>query len=420
MFGTPFIFRKVEPGEEVDEEEGEYIEQPDGEEEDELVDDEEEPSNDGGVLVGDQQEIGSTSEQTARKKMPRQSKYVNGRRKKAAEAAAADKIDEEEDNDDADDEEDPLKEATMNDAEHYDYDDSGGGLGGFSFIPPSGFDKPYTKADLERIRVDPNYEWLLKDLNLTNEKRVIDVTDIIEKHEGLMNKSANEHDQTNDLLNKVSLDTTKDQAATARVEHDDMDEEDEEEEASQADERDDEEDEGEEEEQPEHDQEEEDDHRQDRSYISKLYEKLVKPGENNESVNESKTYYPEEEVNTTADQDYSTHSSTTGTGTYADWSKNFRTNGHHKPNQQPQPQHQPQQAKHSDEDQEVHKINNTATKNNHNKFSKSFEVLDTLIDRVDNGIKLKRANKNNGETDHNYPVRFIYPFLKKKTDQWLF
>ena len=38
-------------------------------------------------------------------------------------------------------------------------------------------------ADSDRIRIDPNYKWLLKDLNLSNKKRVIDVTALLEQNE---------------------------------------------------------------------------------------------------------------------------------------------------------------------------------------------------------------------------------------------
>lgn len=39
------------------------------------------------------------------------------------------------------------------------------------------------KRESTELRIDPNYTWLLKDLNLNNNKRVIDVTDVIELNE---------------------------------------------------------------------------------------------------------------------------------------------------------------------------------------------------------------------------------------------
>jgi len=34
-----------------------------------------------------------------------------------------------------------------------------------------------------RLKIDPNYKWLLKDLNLNNNKRVIDVTAILDEND---------------------------------------------------------------------------------------------------------------------------------------------------------------------------------------------------------------------------------------------
>lgn len=37
------------------------------------------------------------------------------------------------------------------------------------------------EPDEDRMRMDPNYRWLLKDLKLSENKRVMDVTDLIDK-----------------------------------------------------------------------------------------------------------------------------------------------------------------------------------------------------------------------------------------------
>lgn len=46
------------------------------------------------------------------------------------------------------------------------------------------YEQEVDQADVDaRLRIDPNYRWLLKDLRLSNEKRVIDVTELIAQHE---------------------------------------------------------------------------------------------------------------------------------------------------------------------------------------------------------------------------------------------
>ena len=47
----------------------------------------------------------------------------------------------------------------------------------------SEFADPSKRRPSTEIRIDPNYGWLLKDLNLNNDKRVIDVTEMIELNE---------------------------------------------------------------------------------------------------------------------------------------------------------------------------------------------------------------------------------------------
>jgi hypothetical protein len=60
-----------------------------------------------------------------------------------------------------------------------------------------------------RLRVDPNYKWLLKDLNLSDSRRMMDVTELIEENEKL-NKSQ-EEGAINSELNKSNENENKSQ-----------------------------------------------------------------------------------------------------------------------------------------------------------------------------------------------------------------
>ena len=53
------------------------------------------------------------------------------------------------------------------------------------------------------LRMDPNYKWLLKDLNLNNDKRMIDVTAMIELNESKQNEETGRSKNDEGMLDLI-------------------------------------------------------------------------------------------------------------------------------------------------------------------------------------------------------------------------
>ncbi len=247
----------------------------------------------------------------------------------------------------------------------------------------------------KRLRIDPNYVWLLKDLALSNQKRVIDVTNMLEEEK--VNTSNDENNQVengnNEPLNlsinnlNASIDASKQESEVNNsIDSSRLGKEDEEEFRDMKESRSENKD-------NRVDQDEEHDDHEDHNYINKLYEKLVKPSVNKnftfnnrvssdfEKTNNNDSFFEE-------DQEENDFGNRTGEFSknntdYKEWFEQNRTAENHPVDQQSEDDHM---------------------KNKANKFSKSFEIsiagMDNLIDRVDNGIKLKRKPVLNDQQDH--------------------
>ena len=237
------------------------------------------------------------------------------------------------------------------------------------------FDKKEKKDEVEeeeliksRLRLDPSYAWLLKDLALSNNKRVIDVTQLLDENDQFA-KSKQSGDGEDGIENTINshenavavtvTNQTEEKTINALNE---LVAQAEEKEIKQSQEED-------EDEEPTYD----DDHN-DHNYINKLYEKIVnKPGDKTVKVDDS--YFEEETDFADKTGEF------TNSPAYAEWSRKFRAK---------------QAAGDVATDDSTNFSPPDNKNNNKSKFSKSFEVsldsIDNLIGRVDNGIKLKRNN----------------------------
>ena len=220
----------------------------------------------------------------------------------------------------------------------------------------------------DRLRIDPNYKWLLKDLNLNNNRRVIDVTEIIEYTE---TKNANE-------------DNAEKHEESEEKSHENV--------------------------------ESEDEYKNDHNHISKLYQRIVNESElgdgrgndvNNKTTDESIVEQaiesddddddddgddddddvddsePEDNnnnINNDNDETEEDKIHLPSSDAYKEWSKKHRS------------------KEYLNDAKEIDKDEENAVKH----FSKSFEVsiedLDKMINRVDNGIKLKRTKEYEEES----------------------
>lgn len=229
----------------------------------------------------------------------------------------------------------------------------------------------------DRIRIDPNYRWLLKDLNLTDNKRMMDVTDLIEKNEKLMTNNNNTSDYHDHDDGEVQERHKKQQKqhqpmnGSVHESHDDYDE---------------------------------------HNYISQLYEKLVKPDEDEdgeekgmEEVKTSTEYELEKEKDEYDDDDDDDEDERDRTNDfsnynrmYSEWSKKHRSqqmNG-----EKENVNNNTYVSSGGSSSDNNNKKKHQRVPNGTSKFSKSFEVsiedMDNLIGRVDNGIKLKKNAVN--------------------------
>lgn len=300
----------------------------------------------------------------------------------------------------------------------------------------------------DRLKIDPNYKWLLKDLNLNNDKRVIDVTALIENNLSKMNLTNEddaaesekknidtdtdteisdepeqlEHQQTDktsksntsrssssntsskasevEKMNENEADDTKNDY-TSKILNQvsffsnlDGDEIDNSKEKLQTEETVNEEEEVE---------DDDDDHKKDCNFISELYTKFVFNNLNKNSKNENNEScdsYDEQVASVTVANDNTNLSNEDNNEEddkklYKEWSEKFR---------------EQQTSDNSVNDENKSDAGDISKRNN--KFSKSFEVnlddLDNLINRVDNGIKLKRNNKleaEQNETEKKSPAK---------------
>lgn len=271
-----------------------------------------------------------------------------------------------------------------------------------------------------KLILDPNYKWLLKDLNLSNEKRVIDVTHILSDEklvkEKMMNDEENEEKEKESaaaaageksvvgsregspkkkkkapprkkLIDEPAVTTT---TKTAEQTNNTNNEDSKLNETNTNTE-------------------------EDSNFISKLYEKLVA---SNSNRNDSQATaggldLDEDDDIDDVDEDFndafsniidkdqnSDHDATdkTGKAAYVEWSKRNEEKKATKPTKETA-----MAPRVEDVDEESSGEGSASEKKNKNKkkepkFSKSFEVslgdLDEMIERVDGGIKLKRANNN--------------------------
>ncbi|CAF0890143.1 unnamed protein product, partial [Brachionus calyciflorus] len=217
-------------------------------------------------------------------------------------------------------------------------------------------EKYATSLSSDRLRIDPNYKWLLKDLHLNNDTRVIDVTDILEDNNN-ENRVENEieTDKKETIEEKIELKNAESELKTEK----DMDVIEQENDPVQLfypqnsindTSRDLDDETINTNETLEAKDFSDDDHKDDHYTIEKLYAKLVKPV--NDAQNE-----------TLDESDYENES------VISEENNQFQ-------NETPCE---------SDNEEPIKK---------NSKFSKSFEVslssMDNLIDRIDNGMKLKR------------------------------
>ncbi|RNA01318.1 hypothetical protein BpHYR1_020601 [Brachionus plicatilis] len=209
----------------------------------------------------------------------------------------------------------------------------------------------------DRLRIDPNYKWLLKDLDLSNETRVIDVTDILEeKKENLEENEDNKDDKEpedvaqEDLVENIHQEDdpvklfypNNDQLITQTSLNNtsrDMDDVTINTNNSYL--------------KPEEGSDGyDDDHKNDESSIKRLYEKLIKPSCDSDKQNE-----------TIGNQE----------------------SDYENPSQISLNEFEAKSESESENDEPV---------KHRSKFGKSFEAslssMDNLIDRLDNGMKLKR------------------------------
>lgn len=217
-----------------------------------------------------------------------------------------------------------------------------------------------TSLSSERLRIDPNYKWLLKDLNLSNETRVIDVTEILEDKKISCKENEENEDEkkltdedvadlqreeeydpvklfypNNDqLITQTSLNNTSRDLDDITINTNNS------------------------EIKPEEVYEDYDeDHKNDENCITRLYEKLIKPSYDSDRQNET---IENQESDYENPQETSLNES---------------------------------KSKSESESENNEKIKRRS------KFGKSFEAslssMDNLIDRIDNGMKLKRNKSRN-------------------------
>lgn len=233
-----------------------------------------------------------------------------------------------------------------------------------------------TSLSSDRLRIDPNYKWLLKDLNLNNDTRVIDVTDILEDKKENEEKNEvnednrkvieedevqlqeenlddpiklfypnNEHLVAPSSLNNTSRDLDD---ITINTNNSDL--------------------------KPEEIYDEfEEDHKNDENCITRLYEKLIKPSYDSDKQNDTIEHH---------ESDYENPLETC-------------------------------QSRQESGDSESDDNNKNKYRS---KFGKSFEAslssMDNLIDRLDNGMKLKRnkgrsvklGDKSLGESENSNKI----------------
>lgn len=241
-----------------------------------------------------------------------------------------------------------------------------------------------SSSSSDRLRIDPDYKWLLKDLNLSNETRVIDVTDILDDNQVKNNidedSGLNKESESvilykpnpENLLSHVSMNnTSKDQDNDQEIETleiknklNQLNSEYENNVNNQSKLSD----------------EYDEDHQNDHKFISKLYERLIKPIYANESIDKLEEF----EVDSTEselDVGNKTADCSANNGVYDEWSKNHRKDA--------------DLTEYSEHEEEIVKNESPKEAKKKSKFSKSFEVsldtIDNIIDRVDNGIKLRRG-----------------------------
>ncbi len=176
------------------------------------------------------------------------------------------------------------------------------------------------------LRIDPNYKWLLKDLNLNNDKRVIDVTDVIEMNE--TKKEVNKTDEfekvsavSYEFMNKVNVSSSHEETSN---------------EVSKAEELEEENDKGEREEGKKEDQEEDnagniesehDETKNDHRFINQLYQKLVSKEESNNKPGDDKFGYTVDMNDADEDDEDDIGNRTTNDTRfeYKKWSHEFRS-----------------------------------------------------------------------------------------------
>jgi len=163
------------------------------------------------------------------------------------------------------------------------------------------------------LRIDPNYKWLLKDLNLNNDKRVIDVTDVIEMNETKRaEETAAEERQDEvekpgksdqvlaELTEKVKIDSSQETTSN---------------EVSKADE-----------EETGNTESEHDETKNDHRFINQLYERLVSKEETVIQVEKGKFEYTvDDDDDDEEDDDVGDQTTKDTDGAYKKWSQQFRS-----------------------------------------------------------------------------------------------
>ena len=280
--------------------------------------------------------------------------------------------------------------------------------------------KAMNDSQLGHLKYDPSYKWLLKDLSLSNEKRVIDVTDMLKDEDVVKEKIAQsieenkiENEEAKKLKKKSSrkklLQENNDANDSFKIKSDDsivdnelkdmagesstettspmntknsaINKNNNKKDNSIIDE--------------------------DKNYIDRLYENLLASNKNN---NKDDTNIEEDFENISGDPSDSK--------LYDKWSRTHRKNNE----KERSPADSVKIENLNEEDEES--FNETRKKssrpnssNGGGKFSKSFEVslddLDEMINRVDNGIKLKR-NKDNANQSNRSQSNIDVDSLKKE------
>ncbi len=275
--------------------------------------------------------------------------------------------------------------------------------------------KAMNYSQLSHLKYDPSYKWLLKDLSLSNEKRVIDVTEMLKDEEVVKEKIAqskeedkleNEskkskkkssrkkliHENENSIANDDSLKIKSDNSMDSEVKG--MIDDTSTETTS-----------------PISLKKNNNDNSivdEDKNYVNRLYEKLLESNKNN---NKDDTNIEDDFENIVEDPSDSK--------LYDKWSKKHRENNE----KQKSPNESVKIENLNEEDEESFsetkkKTSRPNSSSGGGKFSKSFEVsldnLDNMINRVDNGIKLKRNKDKTSSQSPQPQLNIDVESLKKE------